>query len=310
MIRLVSVTGELDLNRPFLTKQFEAAGRHRRELRTKEFRQLARCVWVREAAYDGDSLYRAALALHPPWAFVSRLSAAALLGLPVPDHPFVHVTVRKESERRFRPQIKAHVTCRKRRIVMVRGMRVSDPCETFIDCAGTLSFVDLVVLGDALCRRYRIKAGALREACAVTGAYYAGLARDAAAFVRDGVDSPMETRLRLLIVLAGLPEPSVNVIRRWENGAWCRRYDLCYERIKLVVEYEGRQHAEDPRQWQSDLVRREEFDDEGYRLLIVTAEGIYRHPQRTLERVRRQLVLRGWGDVPHLNEHWHLHFAS
>lgn len=304
------VTDELDLNRPFLTKQFEATGRHRRELRTKEFRQLARCVWIREAAYDSDSLFRAALVLHPPWAFISRLSAAAVLGLPVPDHPFVHVTVRKESERRFRPQIKAHVTYRNRRIIEVRGIRVSDPCETFIDCAGTLSFVDLVILGDALCRGYRIKAGALRNACAETDAYYAGLARDAATFVRDGVDSPMETRLRLLIVLAGLPEPSVNVVRRWEDGAWRRRYDLCYERIRLVVEYEGRQHAEDPRQWQSDLARREEFDDEGYRMLIVTAEGIYRHPQRTLERIRRQLVLRGWGEVPQLSENWQVHFAA
>ena len=40
------------------------------------------------------------------------------------------------------------------------------------------------------------------------------LARRAASLAREGVDSPQETRLRLLLVLAGLPEPRVNVIIR------------------------------------------------------------------------------------------------
>lgn len=304
------VQTEFDLSRPFLTRQFEATGRGRGELRSKAFRQLLSRVWVLDAAYDQDCMYRAALVLHPPWAFISRLSAAALLGLPVPDHPFVHVTVRSEKERRFRPQLKVHVTTRERRTVQVRGIRVSDPWETFIDCAGTLSFVDLVILGDALCRKYDIEAASLRRHCAESGAYYRGLASMAAGFVRDGVDSPMETRLRLLIVLAGLPEPAVNVVVRWEDGAWRRRFDLCYERIKLVVEYEGRHHAESRKQWQSDLERREEFDDEGYRVLIVTSSGIFEQPERTLKRIRRQLVLRGWGSVPPISEDWEIHFAA
>lgn len=46
--------------------------------------------------------------------------------------------------------------------------------------------------------------------------------------MRQGVDSPMETRLRMLIVLAGYPEPRVNVIIRHENGDWSTRLDLCH----------------------------------------------------------------------------------
>ncbi|WGY02545.1 DUF559 domain-containing protein [Nocardioides sp. QY071] len=301
---------DIDLSRPFLTRQFERAGHTRWELQNKAYHQLVRGVWVLEEHVDLDCMYRAALLLHPPWAFVSRLSAAALLGLPVPDHPFVHITVRQEKERRFRPQIKIHVTSRRRRIIVVRGMRVSDPFETFIDCAGSLGFVDLVILGDALCRKFKLTASDLRKACAETEAYYAGLARAAASFVRDGVDSPMETRLRLLIVLAGLPEPEVNVVRRWEDGSWRRRYDLCYERIKLIVEYDGRQHATDRSQWRADIARREEFDDEGYRVIVVTAEGIFENPLNTLRRVRRQLVLRGWGAVPMISDDWRAHFAA
>jgi len=233
-----------------------------------------------------------------------------VLGLPVPDHPFVHVTVARHKDRRYRPQIKPHVTGRTRGIIVVRGMRVTDPVATFIDSAGMLSFIDLVILGDALCRRFEIKAAELLRACTNSSDYYARLARSAAQYVRDGVDSPMETRLRLLIVLAGLPEPVVNFIVYWEDGRWRRRFDLCYPTIKLIIEYDGRQHAQDTAQWQGDIERREEFDDEGYRLLIVTANGIFKEPERTLLRIRRQLVLRGFGEVPALNETWRVHFAA
>jgi very-short-patch-repair endonuclease len=232
-----------------------------------------------------------------------------VLGLPVPEHPFAHVTVTQEQDRRFRPEIKPHVTTRKRRVIVVNGIRTTDPIATFIDCAGWLSLVDLVVLGDALVKKYRISAEELRKSCAASSDYYAGLARRAAHYVREGVDSPMETRLRMLIVLGGLPEPVVNFKLYNDDGTWRRRFDLCYPEIKLIVEYDGRHHAESPAQWESDLERREEFDDEGYRILIVTAKGIYVEPLRTLERVRRQLVLRGFEDVPPIQPGWEEHFG-
>jgi hypothetical protein len=170
--------------------------------------------------------------------------------------------------------------------------------------------VDLVVLGDAIVRLYRIPPRKLLEAARRSTDYYAVAARRGAAFVRKGVDSPMETRLRMLIVLAGLPEPQVNVRLVHEDGTWRRRFDLCYARIRLVVEYDGRHHAEDRAQWKIDLERREELDDEGYRILVVTSDGIYKEPLRTLHRIRRQLVLRGWGSVPTLSEEWRDHFAA
>ncbi len=55
-----------------------------------------------------------------------------------------------------------------------------------------------------------------------------------------GVDSPMVTRLRMLIVLAGLPEPKVNLVIRDEYGHPVRRYDLGYEKSRTLVEYDAR----------------------------------------------------------------------
>ena len=48
----------------------------------------------------------------------------------------------------------------------------------------------------------------------------------------------------------------------------------------------------------------------GFRVLVVTSQGIFVDPMRTLQRVRRQLILRGWGDVPVLSETWKQYFAG
>jgi len=301
---------ELDRTMPFTRAEFVATGRKATLLKGVRYRRVVHSVWVLADAWDDRSLIRGALKLHPDGAFASHFSAARVLNLPVPDHPFAHVTVRDPDDRRYRPEIKCHVTKRKRGVIEVDGIPVTDPVTTFLQMAGVLGLVDLVVLGDAIVRLYKIPPKKLLEAALRSTDYYAAAARRGASFVRKGVDSPMETRLRMLIVLAGLPEPKVNVRLVHEDGTWRRRFDLCYPGIKLVIEYDGRQHAEDKHQGRSDLRRREELDDEGFRIIVVTSEGIYQEPLRTLHRIRRQLVLRGWGSVPTLCEEWRDHFAA
>ena len=119
------------------------------------------------------------------------------------------------------------------------------------------------------------------------------LARRAARYVREGVDSAMETRLRLLLVLAELPVPEVNVILRHPDGSWWMRFDLCYPSLKLIIEYDGRHHADVRANWPSDIERREALERDGWRFVIVTAGGLYEAPLETLRRVRLALTERG-----------------
>ena len=233
-------------DRPFTRAEYLAAGGGRTALRGVRYREIAKAIYVEVQQDDRDARVRAALMIHPEEAFASHWSAARVLKLPVPDNAFEHLTVREREDRHYRPWLKPHVTIRKRGVMVVRGMRVTDPITTFLQMAGFISLVDLVVLGDAIVRKYRIPPARLLEAARKSTDYYAAAARRAAAYVRKGVDSPMETRLRMLIVLAGLPEPVVNVVLVHEDGSWRRRFDLCYVRIKLVVEYNGRQHREEP----------------------------------------------------------------
>lgn len=131
----------------------------------------------------------------------------------------------------------------------------------FIELAELIDLVDLVVVGDVLAKRGKVTPAQLVDACRSSGLPASARALTAARYVREGVDSPMETRPRLLILLAGLPEPEVDHRVRAETGHAVRRYDLYYRRSRTLVEYEGRQHAESTTQWTSDIDRREELDD-------------------------------------------------
>ena len=64
------------------------------------------------------------------------------------------------------------------------------------------------------------------------------------------------------------------------------RFDLCYPSLKLIIEYDGRQHAEDSEQWLHDLRRREALDRMGWRIIVVTRHDYYDTPEEVLCRVR------------------------
>jgi len=135
------------------------------------------------------------------------------------------------------------------------------------------------------------------------------VARRAVAYVRVGVDSAMESRLRMLLVLAGFPEPEVNVILRNLSGDWSRRFDMCYLALKLIIEYDGEQHG-DLDQRDSDIHRREELERLGYTLVQVTSLGIYRDPARTLRRVADALREAGGHAPGRWRPEWRQHFPG
>jgi len=306
-----AVPTSFDTSHPFTRADALAAGISPKMLRGSRFRRLFRGVYI-SADVPVNPLVRAqaALLLHPPTAFASHVSAARVYRLPVPDIPDEHVTVFKADDRRPQPGLKTHVAPAGARVARYRGIRLSELCQTFVQLAAVLSLVDLVAVGDAMVRKFKVPLEELLGSCADSTDRHAAPARRAASYVREGVDSPMETRLRMLIVLAGLPEPEVNVKLYDRQGRVRRRLDLSYPAIRLIVEYDGRQHAEDIEQWNSDLERREEFDDGHWRILVVTAKGIYREPERTLQRVRKALIARGHQGVPRrLSDDWRIHFV-
>jgi very-short-patch-repair endonuclease len=263
----------------------------------------------------GDVLFqraRAAVVLvHPDGAVGTHVTAARLRGVPVPMGPLERVTVARPEDRRQRHGLRCHIAAlAASEISVVRGVRISAPARMFVELASLLSLVDLVVVGDWLVRNGHLGCEELVEYCITSHDRYAEHARVAAAYVRPDVDSPMETRLRMLLVLAGLPEPEVNLEIRDEDGVVTMRLDLAYRRVRLAVEYDGRHHLEDVGQWERDPERRDDLEQTGWRVLVVTSKGIYREPEVTVQRVWRALRSRGHRPLRPPTDGWRPHVRT
>lgn len=296
---------------PFLRSEALGAGVTPHELRGPRYRRLAWNVYISSVVPDSPALLpRAALLIHPRGAVISHVSAAKVLGAPVPNDARVHVTVGRANDRRHRRGMRCHVlTVAEEDVVTLRGVRMSSPHRIFVELASTLSLVDLVVVGDWMVRRGHVTPESLVAYCKRTPAQHAGHARRAASYVRERVDSPMETRVRMLLVLAGLPEPEVNQVVRLEGGGVLLRFDLLYRKARLGVEYDGRQHVDVIDNWEDDVERRDLVPDD-WRLLTVTRKGVYVEPAKTLDRVWRALKSRGYPSLKPPTDEWRAHFGA
>ena len=277
------------------------------QLRTPAFRRLFHDVYVERAAGLTPTLLAQAALLVVPDATASHHTAARLWGAVVPDDGLVHLACPAR-----RPQVEgiaAHRMGPGKAATRWCGVPVTTPAQTFLDLAAELGLVDLVVLGDSLVRRGRVTPEALVEAASQHRGAGARLARRAGGLVRADVDSSMETRLRMLMVLAGLPEPIVNHKILWADGRVRFRFDLSFPDAGLVIEYDGWQHVESQGQWGVDLERREWMDGNGWRIVVVIAKDLHRTPCQTLHRITAAMRGRGMR-VPILREEWRRHFPS
>jgi hypothetical protein len=303
-----------DPRRPFTRAEARAAGISLDALLGPRFQKICWDTYLsRDVAVTPQIRSRAALKLAPPGTHISHETAAQLWGATVPGGPTTHITTPSGDGRLVRKGIKSHYYETYRpATTTLKGLPLSTPEQTFLDLASSgMSLVDLVVVLDGLLKAKQTTVDALVTAADGWHGRGRRMAQRAAGLARNGVDSPMETRLRLLIVLSGLPEPRVNLIVRDQYGEWKRRYDLVYEGLRLIVEYDGRQHARDDHQWLTDIFRREELDRMHWRLVIVTWHGIYREPLQTLERVRDALIQCGaTGIRRRFKPEWRLHFAG
>lgn len=301
----------LDTRRPFTRAEALRGGVTAKMLRGPRFRRLLRGVFVEASVRPWpEERTDAALLLTGDAAFASHASAARLLRVPIPTCPLEHVSVLEAGLRRRREGVVCHVASGTD-VVVVHGRRCSAPHVLFGELAMLLDLVDLVVAGDHLVRREMTTPESLRAAVVDLPGAAGRHARRAAAYVRTEVDSPMETRLRMLLVLAGIPEPQVNLTIRDVDGEPLRRYDLSWPGVRVIVEYDGRHHIEREAQWEDDLDRREAIDGDGWRILVVVAKGIYREPGRTVERVFRVLRERRLSGLPaRASDDWRPHFPG
>jgi hypothetical protein len=191
----------------------------------------------------------------------------------------------------------------------LQGVPVTGPDRTFVDCATRLTFVQLVQLGDWLIHRRFTTLDVL--ATYVYTRHLDGVrrARRCIAFVRERVESPMETWVRLMIVFARLPEPATNVELFDHEGRFVARLDMAYPNWRVAVEYDGGHHERDPKQRQRDRERREAIEALGWRVIVVTGQDLL-SPQSIPWRVFHALAGHGYeGREPVMSDTWRQWFS-
>ena len=97
----------------------------------------------------------------------------------------------------------------------------------------------------------------------------------------------------MLRVLSGLPELQTDLRFYWPDGDLRRRLDAGDRRTRTAIEYDGRHHVERVAQWESDVLRKEEFEDEEWRIMTLVSRDIFVTPGRTVERMAKLLTGRG-----------------
>lgn len=301
----------------FTRAEARRAGVSPDRLRRPDLTRLRRGLYALTSVTYGEADLVAAMCRNDPDIVVVGLSAARLLGIPLPQrrqqwdrHEPVHLATRgsrgssdrlmtwhdfvlsRTDARRFEYRIPANgATC---------SITVSSRARTWRDLAAYLTHEQLVAAGDHLVRRPRPWAeGRDRPWCtradlnAACSGRHARLLRRAWADIRVGSDSPMETQLRLAFIAAGLPEPQINTALIGDDGVERHSPDFQWPEYELCVEYEGEGHN-DEEQVRRDIRRARAVKAAGWGEVRLFNEDTWRNCAGAIQQVREALLERGW----------------
>ena len=183
------------------------------------------------------------------------------------------------------------------------GLTTLQPERCLVDAATTLSFIPHIIAADRLV--YRARTTPERLIAYANSVHLDGAirARLRARYVCERVESPRETRVRLMLVFARLPQPDTNL---WLGNSTTRiaRSDMIYLEFRVVVEYDGRWHDDDPNQEAYDELRRIALERAGWTVIVIKSAHL-KNPREVVDRVHRALVDNGYrGPSPVFNTIW------
>lgn len=233
-------------SRPFSIEEARKAGLTRHSLRGKAWHRIGfglyRWAGLRDDPWLTLSAWRRVL---PPSAAFAGASAAWLHGLDIRATAPVEVVVPVSAAIRSRDGLLVH-HCEIPRgdVVTVRGLRATALALTLARlCLQWPAAEALVALDMAVHRGLADRAALVRYTEAARGKRGAAQMRVLADLAAPA-ESPMETRLRWLLIEAGLPHPEVQTELRDGSARFVGRADLYYPHARLVLEYDGGNHRE------------------------------------------------------------------
>ncbi|HYH29275.1 MAG TPA: DUF559 domain-containing protein [Pseudonocardia sp.] len=279
--------------RPFRGSTALASGRLTRgALYGPGYRRLYPDIHIDAAAeLDLETWSRAAHELVAPCGVLAGHSAALLHGASCePENAPAEVILLGGYRRRAVPMLAVHLDAISSGESTVEdGLRLTTPERTAADLARWApSLTEAVVAVDALSWKRGIDPAAILDHVPPGARGAARLPRVVALAIRQS-QSPMETRIRLAIVLAGLPPP----VAQHPVVLAGREYllDLAYPDLQLAIEYNGADHLRPDRALR-DLEREQLLVAAGWRIIRFGAVTALHHPRTIAARVRHELRAR------------------
>lgn len=269
-------------------------------LRGHQWKRLHPRVWVHRGheMTHLDRIWAASLAM-PERAQLSHVSRIQSLGLDVGEHLPIHFTVAGD----------LHIDIDN---IFLHRTEVLPPlaeggvtaASAFLQYCATATVLDAIVAGDWLLHGRHMTTTEVAE-LSVRDDWRPG-ALQARAVLRHldmRTRSPKESRLRAVMTFAGLPVPEVNA-DVLHQGRRIAIVDLLYLAWRLILEYEGRQHALDPGQFAHDIKRYARLREAGFEYVQVTHEML-EQPKALVLQVHQILVRRGFdGPAPLFASRW------
>ncbi|MGY2130004.1 DUF559 domain-containing protein [Blastococcus sp. SYSU DS0617] len=259
-------------------------------LRSTAWRRLYRGVYADARLPDSLTVrIRGARLLAPPSAVFSGRTAAHLHGATALADRRAPVEVTVPAGVRFGPVEGLRV----RRLDLpvsdvadLGGWRCTTAVRTALDIARWDPLPEAVAALDVLLGMRVVGAEELREAAAARRGRGARQAARAVGLADARAESQPESRLRVVLTVAGLPPVPQHVVRD-ADGGFAARVDLAYPELRVAVEYDGAWHAEDG-QFARDRRRLNRLVAAGWTVLHVTAADL-RDPEALVRRVRALL---------------------
>ncbi|MBD7996035.1 DUF559 domain-containing protein [Arthrobacter sp. Sa2CUA1] len=293
----------------FTLGRARSLGLRRSRLRAKDLLIPSREIRLRrDAEPDLAERCRPYLDLLPD-AFLSHVTAARLHGLPLPRllqaEPTIHLSRASTLAVPRRRNVTGHrLLLEPGELTVCSGLPVTSLARTLLDLSTVLSLEDLVAAGDWVISEHQRNFGSRRTALlpveelrryvsAKAGVPGLPRLRAAVGLMRVGVDSPPETRIRLLLGRAGLPEFTPNTAILDETGDPALWVDLGCRQYRTCIEYDGAHHltpAQQSRDHHRDLLTHQL----GWHQVRINKFDVAQGPEWVVGKVRQALVRGGW----------------
>ncbi len=276
----------------FSLAEARSAGLTREDLRASAWQRIAH-GWYRWRGCEPreEHLLIAIASTLPEGAAFSGLTAARRLGIeaPIPKRPEIVVPDLSRVAHRAPATVRC-IQLATDDVVWRDGFPLTSPARTCFDLAARLSLIDAVAAVD-MALHSRVVTLEYFQQYVANHKGIAGVvrARKVLEHVEPKSESPMESRLRMLLVQAGLPRPDAQVSLNDARGGFVARVDLYYSEARLAIEYDGGQHRD---QLIEDNRRQNRLLDIGVTVLRYTAPDLRAEPSHVVEQVRRALAER------------------